>query len=101
MTYGTQYRTTMAGLMDGADDDAVAAVDPGGVANQHIADVLTVLAVGHVRTPFGCTTIRGGPSDLRARSSASGTSSSPMTFPTAGNGSSRREAMAAMVPYQS
>ena len=25
MTYGTQYRITMAGLMDGADDDATLA----------------------------------------------------------------------------
>src|SRR5262249_51365588 len=85
----------------GAEEWPVAPVDPGGVPNQYLRDVLAVFAFSHRTSPLGCTTIRGGPSDKRARSSASGTSSRVMILPTLGNGSSRPDAMASSVPYQS
>src|ERR1700724_177571 len=61
-----------------AEQRPVALVDPGGVAHEQIGDVLAVFSVVHDVSPLGWTTIRGGPSDLRARSSALGTSSRVM-----------------------
>src|ERR1700756_3699126 len=79
----------------------VASVDPGGVARQQIGDVLAIFSFGHRTSPFGWTTMRGGPSDLRARSRAAGTSSRSMILPTLGSGSRRPDAIASSVPYQS
>src|SRR6185437_9259448 len=86
---------------NGAKQRPVAAVDPGGIPHQQIGDVLAIFSFGHAISPLGWTTIRGGPSDRRARSSASGTSSRPMIRPTLGSGSRRPAATASSVPYQS
>src|SRR6201993_5585121 len=79
----------------------VTSVDPGGVAHQQIGDILAIFSFGHRTSPFGWTTMRGGPSDLRARSRAAGTSSRSMILPMLGSGASRPDAMASSVPYQS
>src|SRR5271166_4398373 len=100
---GTDFAVVQLAVVgeDGAEQRPVAPVDPGGVAHENIGDVLAVFSFGHTTSPFGWTTIRGGPSDFRARSSASGTSSRSTIAPTLGSGSSRPEAMASRVPYQS
>src|SRR6202008_3113064 len=84
-----------------SEERPVAAVYPGRVAHQQIQDVLAILPFGHRTAPFGWTKMRGGPSDLRASSRAAGTSSRPMILPALGIGSSRPDAMASSVPYQS
>src|SRR6201982_1780267 len=73
----------------GSEKRPVASVDSGGGAYQQIGDMLWTFSFGHRTSRFGWTTMRGGPSDLRARSSAAGTSSRPMILPTLGSGSSR------------
>src|SRR4051794_17125863 len=72
---------------NGSEQWPIASIDPSRISHQQLRNILPVFAFGHVTSPLGWTTIRGGPAEWRASSSASGTSSRVMTLPTLGNGS--------------